>query len=706
MAKRKHTEAQISASLWTLPTLLMTGCLAVTGCNQTTKPEPTAEQSPQTTAQPTAQTKNWGIDTQNIAKDIQPGDDFYRYVNKGWLDTAKIPQGLSGVEAFTELRLSTEKQIAAIIQEAVNKNAQPGSSQQKIADLYTSYLDIAGRNQRGISSLKADLDNILSTNSRSELAGKMAKPAYGSLFATSPTIDSGNPQKYILEILQSGLGLPNRDYYLRTGEPFAGHRKAYLSYIEGALQRAELPNAKQRAKAIFDFEMKLAKHHWSSEQKRDPIKRYHVMSKEQLIAYAPGFDWADFLAGAGFGDVNTVQATTDSAVKGMAAVYAKTPVGTLRDYVAFHYLNNHAGILSDAWVDAGFDLFSRRLQGIPQPRPLEERAVEFVNTVLGEQIGKLYVARHFPPESKAKTLEMVSFIVDAMKEHLQKLDWMDEITRKAALEKLASFTVQIGYPEQWHDYSTVKMTKDDLVGNIHAVSKWKRDDAIAQLREPVRRWEWGHDPQEINAFYSPDLNEIVFLAAILQPPFFNPEADPAVNFGAIGAVIGHEISHGFDDQGSQYDGSGRLRNWWQKASRQNFEAKTKRLVTQYNAYEPIQGLHLNGQLTLGENIGDMGGVSLAYTAYQKYAAARYPNGEAPVLDGFTGNQRFFLGFAQVWRNKATDDLARMLAMIDVHSPGQFRTNGILRNFDPWYEAFGVSKEHALYLPKEDRISIW
>jgi len=695
------------------PTLIITALLALNvSHNANSEPEkstsaPAAETAPASTPAPAdAKSDNWGVDTKNIAKDVQAGDDFYRYVNKGWLDTVKIPQGLSGIESFTELALSTEKQIDSIIKDAVAKNAQAGTPEQQVADLYTSYTDIKGRNERGFEMLKGELNDILASKDRSDIASKMGRVGYARLFGVGVGIDSGNPQRYILGLTQSGLALPSRDYYLNKGEPFIGHRTAYLNYIEGVLQRAGLDNVKPRAKAIFDFETKIAKQHWTLAQRRDPVKSYNVMSKDKLLTYAAGFDWTAFLKASGFDGVNTLQVSENTAIKGMAALFAKTPVETLRDYLAFQYLNLHADLLSEPWVDASFDLFSRRLMGIAEPRPLEKRAVQFVSSILGSEVAKLYVERYFPAEYKAKTEEMVGFIRTSMQEHLQQLDWMDEATRKEALTKLDSFGLQIGYPEKWRDFSSVKIVKDDLVGNVHQIITWIRQDERAKLDEPVRRWEWGHQPHEINAYYSSDRNEIVFLAAILQPPFFDPNADPAVNFGAIGAVIGHEIGHGFDDQGRQSDGTGKLRNWWTKAATKNFNAKTKRLVAQYNGYSPIKGVNLNGQLTLGENIGDMCGVAVAYSAYQKFAAAKYPDGKPPVLDGYTGNQRFFLGYAQLWRSVMTDDAVRMRALTDPHSPGEFRVNGIVRNFDPWYDTFAVTEQNKLYLPKKDRISIW
>ncbi len=690
-----------------LAVTLLSVLFALSACNnvriEDNKPSNSAQRIDSTSA---PQLGKWGVETQHMDKNVHPGDDFYRYVNKGWLDTTKIPVGLPEINSFVALQLSTEKRIAHIIEEVKDKKAMPGSPEQHVADLYASYIDIEGRNQRGIDMFKGDLNDIMALQTRSAIAARMGRTAYYPLFEIGSETDTGNPNRYILWIQQSGLGLPDRDYYLNKGEPFDSHRKAYIDYIAGVLARAGLANTKHRAKAIFDFESKIAKRHWSKVENRDAVKRYKVMSKAELQAFAPGFDWAAFLKEAGYDSVNTMQVTSNTAIKAMAALFGKTPVPVLRDHLAFSLLNSHATMLSEPWENAHFDMYSRRLQGIANPRPLPERAVQFVSELLGEEVGKLYVDRYFPPAYKAKTEEMVGFIVDAMREHLQKLDWMDEPTHKEALAKLNLFEVMIGYPDKWHDHTGIKLSKDDLIGNAHRYFEWSRKDDRAKLDEPIRRWEWGHNPQEINAYYTPFQNQIVFLAGILQPPFFDPNADPAVNFGSIGVVIGHEIGHGFDDQGRHSDGTGKLREWWTQEALNRFNEKTRKLVAQYNQYSPVSGVHVNGNLTLGENIGDMGGVSLAYTAFQKYAAANYPDGKPPELGGFTGNQRFFLGFTQMWHELMTDDSMRMKVLTDVHSPGEYRANGIVRNFGPWYDAFGVTETNKLYLPKEDRISIW
>lgn len=680
-------------------TLLLGVLITLNACQSTNNlPDPAIK-----AANPQA---NWGVDTANIGNNIQPGDDFYRYVNKGWLDKAKIPAGLPAMDSFTEVRLRTERQLETLIQELLGKPLTPSTPEQHVIDLYRSYLDTQSRNQRGIEMLKGELGGILKAKDRRELAGRMGRMGYEPLFEPAVMVDWRHPDKYILAVAQAGVGLPSRDYYLKDGEPFVGHRAAYLAYIEGVLQRAGIANVKPRAQAILTFEIELAKRQWTPEQLRDTSKLYHVMSRRQLQAYAPGFDWTAFLKASGFADVDRLQVATDIPIKDMAAVYAKTPLDTLRSYVAFHYLNHHAPLLSDAWSDAYFDLFSRRLMGINEQRPLEKRALKIVNDKFGEELGKLYVARYFPPESMTKTQEMVGYILQSMQERLEKLDWMDEPTRKEALAKLASFRVLVGYPTQWHDHSSVNIRQDDLVGNMDRLAQWKQADDRTKLAEPVRTWELGSNPQDVDAYYSPDHNQINFFAAILQPPFFNPDADPAVNFGSIGAVVGHEIGHGFDDQGSHYDGSGKMRNWWTDASRKQFELRAQRLVNQYNAYSPLPGVQVNGQLTLGENIGDLGGISMAYSAYQKYVAVKYPHAAPPVIDGFTDNQRFFLGFAQLWRQIKTDETIRNLTLTDPHSPGEFRSNGVVRNFDPWYEAFGVKETNALFLPKAERVSIW
>jgi endothelin-converting enzyme/putative endopeptidase len=647
----------------------------------------------------------WGVETQYLSPTVKPGDDFYRYVNEGWLKTARIPAGFPMEGSFVELMLRTDKQVQSIIDDVTSKPSVPGSPEQQIADMHASYMDMARRNALGCSMLLPEVKSILKVADRRELARRMGGIGYTSLVNCGAAIDPGNPARYILTLEQSGLGMPGRDYYLKKGKHYVELRTAYAAYIEGVLNRAGVKDARRKAAEILAFETKIAARHWSPEEVRDAVKNHHPMAVKALSGYAPGFDWTAFLGEAGYGDVQQVDVNNDTAIKALSSLFAETPVRTLQAYAAYHYLSNHAALLSDEWVNADFDMFSRRIGGVNEQRPLNERAVQFLNGIVGEQIGKLYVERYFPPESKAEIDKLVKFLRLAFRERLTRVEWMDEATRLAAVAKLDAIASKIGYPDKWHDYSSIQVSRNDLVGNVHRFREWAKRDSKAKLDEPVRKWEWAKYPQEINAYYSTTGAEIVFPAGILQPPFFDPKADAAVNFGAIGMVIGHEMGHGFDDQGSRYDGTGALRNWWGESSRRNFEARAAMLVAQYDKYSPVAGLNMSGKLTLGENIGDLGGIAIAWSGYQKLVEADY-HGKAPVLDGFTGNQRFFLGYAQLWRSVATDDFLRKSTLTDPHSPSEFRINGVLRNFAPWYEAYGVTSNNKLYLAPEERVSIW
>lgn len=647
----------------------------------------------------------WGVQTEYIAPSIAPGDDFYRYVNKGWLDTAKIPVGFPLGNSFVDLELRSEQQVQAIIDEAKAQPAAPGTPRQQIADMHASYVDTARRNALGSSMLQAEVAEILKAKDHREIARRMGGIGYQSLFDGGVTRDPGNPSRYVLALQQAGLGLPGRDYYLKQGEPYAGLRTAYRDYVEGVLKRGGVPGAAQKAAAVLAFETEIAERHWPPEKVRDAVLTHNPMSTQELTRYASGFDWPAFLTEAGFGDVQRVDAATNTSIRALAALFGAMPLETLRAYTAFHFLDNHAALLSDEWADARFDMFQRRLSGIEKQPPLDVRAVRYLNGTMGEPLGRLYVERYFPAESKTEIDRLVKFLRLAFHERLRKVEWMDEPTRAQALAKLDAINTKIGYPDQWHDYSSVRITRDDLVGNQRRLTEWFKRDARAKLDGPVRTWEWDLHPQEINAYFNPTAAEIVFPAAILQPPFFDARADPAVNYGAIGMVIGHELGHGFDDQGSRYDGTGALRNWWSDAARRKFDQRTARLVAQYNRYSPLPGLNVNGQLTLGENIGDIGGMAIAWGAYQKFVATEY-QGKPPLVGGYTGAQRFFLGFSQLWRDLVTENFMRQVTLTNEHSPSEFRVNGVLRNFDPWYEAFGVTPKNALYLAPEERVRIW
>lgn len=649
----------------------------------------------------------WGVETQYIAPDIAPGDDFYRHVNKGWLGTARIPAGFPMTGAFIDLTLRTEKQLQAIIDEARAQPSAPGTPAQQIADMHASYMDTARRNALGVSMLLPELTDILNVADRREIARRMGSIGYTAIVDASVAQDSDHPDRHALTLEQSGLGLPGRDYYLKKEEPYAGFRVAYANYIEGVFARAGVPGGRSRAAAILAFETAVARAHWTPAMERDAVRNHHPMSVHALHRHAPGFDWPAFLGAAGFGDARRVDLRNDSAIRAMAALFARTPVETLRAYTAFHYLDNQAPLLSDDWVDAHFDLYSRRLAGINEQRPLDKRALDFLNHTLGEPLGKLYAERYFSQQARTEIDRLVKFLKLAFRERLAGVDWMDPRTRARAVAKLDAITTKIGAPDRWHDYGTMRISKDDLVGNVRRYAQWVQQDARARLDEPVRKWEWDPAlmPQVINAYFNPNGAEVVFPAAILQPPFFDPAADPAVNFGAIGMVIGHELGHGFDDQGSRYDGTGALRNWWGARARRNFERRTARLVTQYDRYSPLPGLNVNGRLTLGENIGDLGGLMIAWSGYRTFVATEY-RGEAPVIDGFSGNERFFLGYAQLWRSLTTEGFQRQTTLTDPHSPDEFRVNGVLRNFDPWYDTFGITPANALYLAPGKRVRIW
>ena len=685
--------------------LIATGALilALTACDNAADNQ--SADNPTTAKKESPALGDWGVETQYLADDILPGDDFYRYVNKGWLDTAAIPTGLPRTGAFVELALRTEDQMATIIADVTKGTFEKGTPEQQIADFYLSYTNIEQRNALGMSMLESDLAATLASESRDDIAHRMGMIGYSSIVGTGVLLDPENPERYTLAIGQSGLGMPGRGYYLIQEAPYGEFRTAYRDYIENVLTRAKVPKPSKNADAIMAFELALATIHWPPEKTRLPLLNNHRMTMQELAAYAPGFNWKAFLSAAGYHDIDSLIVSSDEAVKASAKLFSETPLETLQAYTAFHFLNNAAPYLSADWENAHFDVFSRKLSGIQEPRPLETRALNLLNDALGEQLGKLYVKRYFPESAKEQMMELVDFLKLSFNQRLEQVDWMDDDTRDAAFEKLDSFTTKIGYPDKWQDFSGIGISKDNLVGNIYNVMRWQQQDAIAKLGEPARQWEWGMSPQTVNAYYAPARNEVVFPAAILQPPFFDRNADPAVNFGAIGMVIGHELSHGFDDQGSRYDSTGALRNWWTPTARKQFEQRTDRLVAQFNQYEPLEGLHVNGELTLGENIGDLGGVTIAFNAYQNYVAKHYSSG-APVIDGFSGDQRFFISFAQLWRELTTPSRLRQQVLTNPHSPGEYRVNGILKNFTPWHEAFDVQPDNALYLKPDDRIRIW
>ena len=681
------------------PTLLGFILLALAACQP--------PQGSQALDETITQLGDWGVEIEHIAQDTRPGVDFNTFVNGGWIKAAEMPPGFSRFGAFTELALEAEDNVSAIIdsaQQAAANDPDAGPEQQ-IGDLYRAYMDTEALNARDLAPIKSELEALLSLQSHEDIARWMAKDGTNSLVGVYISQDAGNPERYITHVTQSGLGLPNRDYYFRDDAPFPEHREAYVDYIEATLARAGIDQARQRAEAIMALETRLAEVHWSRVQQRDRQANYNLKTFSQLIDFAPEFEWQTFMAERGLNSISEVVVTTDGALQASAEIFAQTPVTTWQSYHAFHWINNHAPLLSDPYANAHFAFFRQRLGGVETQRPREDRAVSFVSRRLGALIGQVYVEKHFPPEYRAQMQTLVDYLRQAFRARLETLEWMDSSTRAEALAKLEAFTPKIGYPDRWRDYSTVAIRADDLIGNVARLRDWAWQDSLSKLGEPVRDWEWFMSPQTVNAYYSPTRNEIVFPAAILQPPFFDPFADPAVNFGAIGGVIGHEMGHGFDDQGSRSDSQGVLRNWWSDRSREQFEARTKALVAQYDGFSPLPNMQVNGALSLGENIGDLGGLSIAHQAYQMYLDDHH-NGQSPTLDGFTGDQRFFMAWAQVWRTIESEESLRARLIRGPHSPARYRVNGVVRNIDAWYDAFDVQPGDDLYLPPDERVSIW
>lgn len=656
-------------------------------------------------AQERAAIGDWGVETAELSTSVRPGDDFYRYVNEGWLAKARIPEGLAGYDDGVRIYLSNEARIRELVSSLTATTAAAGTPEQQIADMYRSYADADRLNALGIQPIQADLDAIQAASTRQDLARLMANPWQSGPIAAGVAADPGDPTRQIPAIVQSGLTLPGAEYYLQDGEPYEGQRSALREYIASSLRRAGVDDADRRAASVLALETEIARRHWSPAQRRDAVKMYHPMSPAELAAYAPGFEWDVYLQAQGFQSEPRLDLRTDTAVQQISALFAETPVETWKSYLLFHAIDDWAESLSDDWQEAYFDFHSRRLQGVPQRRAAADRVIQGVNGAMGEQIGRLYVQKWFSDADRAEVSQMVDYIRAAFRERIGQLEWMDEPTRREALAKLDKVASHVGYPDRWHDFSALEIRSDDLVGNQKRIMEWRIQDARQQLGQPRRDWEWPYAPQEVNAGYMSSLNSITFPAGILQPPYFDPAADPAVNFGAIAAVMGHEFGHAFDDQGSRSDGDGRLRDWWTPQSRQEFERRTAGLVDQFNAYEPLPGVKINGRQNLGENIGDLGGLTIAYDAYRRFVRDQQ-GGTAPVIDGFTGDQRFFMAWAQVWRNRMTPDEERRRVLADNHSAGEFRVNGIVRNLDPWYAAYDVKPGDALYLAPENRVRIW
>ncbi len=647
---------------------------------------------------------DWGFDPAGMDTSVRPGDSFFRYANGAALDRLEIPGDRTSYGSFALLRELSDNRMKAMIEGLVARaDLAAGSDEAKIADAYRSYMDEARIEQLDAAPLQPYLAAIREADTHDKMAvymGETQGRIGGSIFGTGVTIDQKAPTRYVVALNQGGLGLPNRDYYLE--ERWAPKKALYKAYVQRMLEMIGWENPAENAEAILAFEDRIAEAHWTPIQNRNRDETYNEYTVAQLASEAPQFPWEDYYSAMGLSDLPRLIVRQDTAMPKIAAIYAETPMSVIQAWQAFHTTDDAASRLSRRFSDAQWEFRSRDLQGQPAQRSRDKRGISFAEGMLGEAAGRQYVAEYFPAESKAQMEELVANLRRALAARIQTYDWMSEATKAAAEEKLNKFTVKIGYPNKWRDYSGLEVRADDLFGNAERAGVFNWEYQRNRLNDPVDKDEWGMTPQTVNAYYNSSNNEIVFPAAILQPPFFDPDADPAVNYGGIGGVIGHEIGHGFDDQGSKSDGDGVLRNWWTDEDKANFQALTTRLGAQYDQFEPIPGFKVQGGLTMGENIGDAAGVAVGLEAYHLSLNGQ----EAPVLDGFTGDQRFFFGWAQVWQSKYRDDALRQQIATDPHSPAEFRVIGPLRNVDAWYEAFDVQPTDKYYLAPEDRVRIW
>ena len=644
----------------------------------------------------------WGYDSSGRDLSVSPGADFYKYANGTWYAHETIPSDRSRFGNFDVLSELSQNRTRHLVEEAAaGKITDPDAG--KVAAAYNAFMNKDLADKLGAAPLKPALAAIKAERDRRDVAVTMGKGHYSfqpSLFGAYIGNDRKAPSKYAIYMGTGGLGLPDRDYYLKPA--FADKKAGYQAYVSRELALVGWTDPDDAAKAIVDFETQLADASWTRVERRNVDKTYNPMTLTELAAYAPGFDYRAMMVAAGLPEDHKVIVTTNTAFPKIAAIFAATPLETLKAWQAFHLADEASPYLSDEFVQTRYLFRNKLLAGQPEIQPRWKRAVGFADGVLGESLGRMYVAEYFTPEAKAKMDALVGNVKDALAARIEHVSWMTPETRAKALTKLSKFTVKIGYPSKWRDYSPLKITADDLFGDAERSSayEWRRD--VARLNDPVDKTEWGMTPQTVNAYYNSVNNEIVFPAAILQPPFFDPDADPAINYGGIGGVIGHEMTHGFDDQGRKSDGDGVQRDWWTAEDAQKFEVQAARLGAQYSAFEPVPGAHVNGDLTMGENIADLGGVLLALDAYH----ASLHGKPAPVIDGLTGDQRVFLGWSQVWREKARTDYAKQAVVSDPHSPAEFRVDGPLRNVDAWYAAFNIKPTDPLYIAPDQRVRIW
>ncbi len=641
----------------------------------------------------------FGVDLSARDLSLKPGDDFWRYANNNWFEHNPIPADRTSWGVGSVLSEDVEAQLRDIVTSA-NRGRDPISRQ--VSGMYASWMDEAGIEARGAAVLRPYLDRINAAQTRDDLIRLFAEPGYPAPIGVGLTPNPADPTHYVASTGQGGLGMPNRDYYLREGAPFDGYRTAYRTYVVTMLTLAGIADPEAKADGIIALERRIAEAHWTPERSRDVSQSINPMTPTQVQELAPQFNWPLLLSAQGLGSVQTIVVRQTTAIHAEGELFASVPLQTWKDWETFHFIRTYAQFLPRAFDAANFEFYSHTLSGTPQQRDRWKRGLQILDGTLGEAVGRLYVQRYFPETSRREVTELVGDLRAALGDRLAHNVWMDEATRTQALAKLAAFDPRVGYPVHWIDYSSLRVDPHDLLGNLVRAAEFQQNLQLSRLPNPVDRTLWAMTPQTINAYYSPLTNQITFPAAILQPPFFNASADAAVNYGAIGAVIGHEMGHGFDDQGSRFDPSGRLHNWWSAESNTRFQSLVHRLGEQYNSYETA-GQHVNGALTMGENIGDLGGLEMAYAAYQRYQAR---HGAAPVIGGLTGDQRFFLAFAQAWRTNVREGALRQQVLTNPHSPAEFRVNGVVRNVDAWYRAFNVQPGDRLYLPPDQRVHIW
>ncbi|MGP0067131.1 MAG: M13 family metallopeptidase [Isosphaeraceae bacterium] len=646
-----------------------------------------------------------GIGKSGFDEKARPQDDLFRHVNGGWIAEAKIPAEYGYFGTFMELRDKALADLRAIIEEAARQEgASSDSEARKIGDLYTGFMDEKKVEEQGLKPIHDELARIDAIKDKAgflRIVAELQRQGVGGMFRLFVAPDAKRSDREIVYLSQGGLSLPDESYY--RDPKFKLIRDAFVEHVERTFALAGRPEPAKAAAQVMELETRLAKHHWDRVKSRDQTLSYNKKDRADLGTLTPGFDWSSYFDGTGAKGISELIVRQPDYLGAMAKAYHEVPLDQWKTWLAWHVIDSAAPYLNKAMVDENF-AFARKLTGATELPPRWKRGVTLVEGALGEAAGKLYVARHFPPEAKARMQVLVKNLIEAYREDIQGLAWMSPETKKKALEKLAKFTPKIGYPDKWRDYTKLEVRRDDLLGNVRRADAFEHDRNLAKLGKPVDRSEWGMTPQTINAYYNPMFNEIVFPAAILQPPFFDRNADDAVNYGAIGAVIGHEIGHGFDDQGSKFDGDGNMKNWWTEADRMEFDKRAGMLIEQYNGFSPAQlpGQHVNGALTIGENIGDLGGLTIAFKAYK----ISLKGADAPVIDSWTGDQRFFIGWAQAWRSKYRDaELARRLAT-DPHSPTEFRCNGVVRNLSEFYAAFGVKEGDKLWLPPDRRVRIW